>query len=72
VTLRASHRLEPGEPPRVPPGRWADTRVRLPDGWPDRWAERLAGRSCAAEGGGLALAHLLADLPVAVLEAGAD
>ena len=71
VTLRASHRLEPGEPPRVPPGRWVDTRVRLPDGWPDRWAERLAGRSCVAEGGGLALAQLLVDLPVAVLEVGA-
>ena len=70
VTLRASHRLEPGEPPRVPPARWADTRVRLPDGWPGDWAELLAGRTCTAEGGALALAQLLADLPVAVLEAG--
>lgn len=70
VTLRASHRLEAGEPPRVPPARWADTRVLLPEGWPAGWTERLAGRDCAAEGGGLPLAQLLADLPVAVLEVG--
>jgi (1->4)-alpha-D-glucan 1-alpha-D-glucosylmutase len=69
VTLRASHRLEAGEPPRVPPARWADTRVRLPDGWPSRWSEVLAGRSCEVEEGAIALAGLLADLPVAVLEA---
>jgi (1->4)-alpha-D-glucan 1-alpha-D-glucosylmutase len=67
VTLHASHRLQPGDAPRIPPARWEDTRLALPQGWEGDWVDALTGRHRVG-GPELALAELLGDLPVAVLE----
>ena len=68
ATLRASHLLDAAGPPRVPPARWEDTRLAPPPDTDAGWVDVLTGRRRTAAGGGLALAELLAELPVAVLE----
>lgn len=68
ATLRASHLLDAAGPPRVAPARWEDTRLAPPPGTDAGWVDVLTGRRRAAADGGLALAELLEELPVAVLE----
>jgi len=58
VVPRLSHGLR---------GNWGDTAVELPAG---RWVDRVGGRT--HEGGAAPLAGLLADFPVALLEARGD
>lgn len=67
ATLRASHLLDAAGLPRVPPARWEDTRLAPPPGADGGWLDVLTGRRRAPDGG-LVLAELLEDLPVAVLE----
>lgn len=59
--------------PLVPPQAWQDTRVLLPAGCAiAQWQDSLSRRTVKADGGCIALAQVLAGLPVAVLYCGLD
>jgi (1->4)-alpha-D-glucan 1-alpha-D-glucosylmutase len=63
--------LRDSELPLPPPLIWADTEVELPEGWADAaLRDELTGRPRASPPSGrLAIAELLAELPVALLSA---
>jgi (1->4)-alpha-D-glucan 1-alpha-D-glucosylmutase len=59
-----------GAPLRVPPRRWGDTRVRMPERAQGKALVNLITGEMAAGSAGFAVSGLLANFPVAVLAAG--
>ena len=66
VVPRLSLGLSGGAPP-VGKSVWGDTLLPLPGGFATRWRCLLSHRAVQAGRGGLPLASVLVDLPVALL-----
>jgi (1->4)-alpha-D-glucan 1-alpha-D-glucosylmutase len=68
ATLHSAHLLQSHPLPYVPPERWNDTMIVLPDHWTKyRFSNVFGGGSPAARNGRLAASEVLASLPVAIL-----
>jgi (1->4)-alpha-D-glucan 1-alpha-D-glucosylmutase len=63
--LVAGHVLPGGSP--MDEVLWQDTRLPIPEGWPQRWTCALTGRALEAGSGGLRVSELFRVLPVTLL-----
>lgn len=61
----------PEQPPLGDPV-WGPTRLRLPDDAPPAWQEELGGRQICRQDGGLPVAQVFSQLPVALLQPQAE
>ncbi|KAA0012729.1 malto-oligosyltrehalose synthase [Billgrantia pellis] len=66
VPRLASERLAGADHPHVPPQRWGDSHVVLPDEERGAWQSALSDTTLRMERGSAAVAELLKDLPVGV------
>jgi (1->4)-alpha-D-glucan 1-alpha-D-glucosylmutase len=63
--------LENREAPCPAPMTWGDTRVAPPEGLTENLRNQLTGKAVSTQSGSIAIADMLADLPVALLLAAA-